>query len=108
MLPSLLLGSQCNKEVMRNMPNLMISTNMFNLDIELEEAISEGYYNPNTQALLEARAIAEADSVRLANHLRISLLNPDKLVEKNDLKPITNPIIFQGGNIPTPDGLLSY
>lgn len=92
---------------MRDMPNLMISPNMFNLDIELEEAISEGYYNPNTQALLEARAIAEADSVRLANHLRISLLNPDKLVEKNDLKPITNPIIFQGGNIPTPDGLLS-
>ena len=42
-----------------------------------------------------------------ANHLRVSLLDTDKLVKVNDLKEITNPIIFQGGNIPTSDGLLS-
>ena len=42
-----------------------------------------------------------------ANHLRMSLLDMDRLVKANDLKPITNPITFQKNNIPTPDGLLS-
>lgn len=42
-----------------------------------------------------------------AKHLRVSLLDTDKLVKVNELKEVTNPIIFQGGNIPTVDGLLS-
>ena len=42
-----------------------------------------------------------------APHLRVDLLDMDRLVKVNDLKPITNPITFQKNNIPTPDGLLS-
>ena len=42
-----------------------------------------------------------------SKHLRVSLLDTEKLIKVNDLKEVTNPIIFQGGNIPTPDGLLS-
>ena len=41
------------------------------------------------------------------NHLRVELLDPDKLVEVNDLKEITNPVFFIRNSIPTPDGLLS-
>lgn len=86
---------------------------MFDFDIELERAIAKGFYRPETQALLESRAIEEAKlinearSVLDAKHLRIELLDVDKLQQRNDLKEVTNPIIFQGGNIPTPDGLLS-
>lgn len=41
------------------------------------------------------------------DHLRVNLLDMDRLVKVNDLKPITNPVIFQRNNIPTSDGLLS-
>ena len=41
------------------------------------------------------------------NHLRVSLLDVDRFVKVNELKPVTNPITFQRNNIPTPDGLLS-
>ena len=41
------------------------------------------------------------------NHLRVDLINPDKLVEVNDLKEVTNPVFFIRNSIPTPDGLLS-
>jgi len=51
---------------------------------------------------------AKTDNISMkSDHLRVSLLDVDKLVKVNNLKPVTNPIIFQGGNIPTPDGLLS-
>lgn len=40
-------------------------------------------------------------------HLRLDLIDPDKLVKVNDLKEITNPIFFIRNSIPTPDGLLS-
>ena len=39
--------------------------------------------------------------------LKIEVLNADKFIEANNLKPVTNPIMFQKGNRPTPDGLLS-
>lgn len=86
---------------------------MFDIDIELERSIAEGLYNEKTQSILESRAITdhfaimEAKGALNANHLRVELLDVDKLVEKNDIKEVSNPIIFQGGNIPTSDGLLS-
>lgn len=42
-----------------------------------------------------------------SKHLRMDFLDVDKLVKVNNLKEVTNPIFFQGGNIPTVDGLLS-
>lgn len=41
------------------------------------------------------------------NHLRVELIDPDKLVKVNDLKEVTNPVFFIGNNRPTSDGLLS-
>ena len=41
------------------------------------------------------------------NHLRVTLIDPDKLVEVNELKEISNPVSFVRNSIPTPDGLLS-
>ena len=82
-------------------------------DIELERAIAEGFFTEKTQALLESRAVEEYNAIQEAKsaidaeHLRIELLEVDKLIERNNIKEVTNPIIFQGGNIPTPDGLLS-
>lgn len=40
-------------------------------------------------------------------HLRVDLIDPDKLVKVNDLKEITNPVFFVRNSVPTPDGLLS-
>lgn len=42
-----------------------------------------------------------------AEHLRVNLLDMNRLVKVNDLQEITNPVIFQRNNIPTSDGLLS-
>lgn len=41
------------------------------------------------------------------NHLRVNLIDPDRLVSVNDLKEISNPVFFVRNSIPTPDGLLS-
>lgn len=41
------------------------------------------------------------------NHLRVELIDPDKLVKVNDLKEITNPVFFVRNSVPTSDGLLS-
>ena len=41
------------------------------------------------------------------DHLRVNLLDVDRLVKVNDLQQVTNPITFAKGNVPTPDGLLS-
>lgn len=41
------------------------------------------------------------------NHLRVSLIDPDRLVEVNELREVTNPVFFVRNAIPTPDGLLS-
>ena len=40
-------------------------------------------------------------------HLEVELLDPDKLVSVNNLKPVTDPIFFKRDNIPTEEGLLS-
>ena len=39
--------------------------------------------------------------------MRLDLVNMETLIKVNGLKPVTNPILFENGNIPTPDGLLS-
>lgn len=41
------------------------------------------------------------------NHLRVDLIDPDKLVKVNDLKEVTNPVFFIRNSVPTSDGLLS-
>ena len=41
------------------------------------------------------------------NHLKVTLIDPDKLVSVNDLKEVSNPVSFVRNSIPTPDGLLS-
>ena len=40
-------------------------------------------------------------------HLRVDLIDPDRLVEVNGLKEVTNPVFFIRNSVPTPDGLLS-
>ena len=47
------------------------------------------------------------ESNNTGKHLRVSLIDPDRLVEVNDLKEVTNPVFFIRNSIPTPDGLLS-
>lgn len=42
-----------------------------------------------------------------SNHLRASLIDPEKLVKVNDLKQVSNKIFFSRNTVPTPDGLLS-
>ena len=41
------------------------------------------------------------------NHLKVDLIDPDKLVKANDLKEVTNPMFFERNFSPTPNGLLS-
>lgn len=41
------------------------------------------------------------------NHLRVDLIDPDKLVKVNELQEVTNPVFFVRNSIPTSDGLLS-
>lgn len=47
-----------------------------------------------------------SDVIR-GEHLRVNLIDPDKLVKVNDLKEVTNPISFVRNSVPTSDGLLS-
>lgn len=39
--------------------------------------------------------------------MKLDLLDVRKLIITNGLRPVTNPILFESGNVPTPDGLLS-
>ena len=42
------------------------------------------------------------------NHLRVNLIDPDKLVKVNELQEITNPVFFVRNSVPTSDlGLLN-
>lgn len=41
------------------------------------------------------------------DHLKVQLLDMNRLVKVNNLAQVTNPVIFQRNNIPTSDGLLS-
>ena len=39
--------------------------------------------------------------------MQIKLLDVEAFIKANDLKPVTNPVFFQTGAIPTEDGLFS-
>lgn len=41
------------------------------------------------------------------NHLRVELIDPEKLIKVNDLQEVTNPVFFVRNSVPTSDGLLS-
>lgn len=43
----------------------------------------------------------------MSKSFEIEALNQEKLIKENELQPITNPVMFNAGNGPTPDGLLS-
>ena len=54
--------------------------------------------------------MAERPNIENTNevkHLRVNLIDPDKLVQVNELQEITNPVYFIRNNIPTSDGLFS-
>ena len=40
--------------------------------------------------------------------LVVDILDPNKFIKVNDIRPVSNPIFFNRNNEPTPDGLLSY
>lgn len=48
-----------------------------------------------------------ANDLISANHLKVELIDPDKLVKVNELREVTNPVFFIRNSVPTPDGLLS-
>ncbi len=48
-----------------------------------------------------------ADEIFRGKHLRVDLVDPDKLVEVNNLREVTNPVFFVRNGVPSPDGLLS-
>ena len=69
-----------------------------------------GFIDTNNNVYFDDVLLTEAEAQRNAfrsKHLRVDLLDVDRLVKVNDLKEITNPITFAKGNVPTPDGLLS-
>lgn len=39
--------------------------------------------------------------------MKLDLMDVKRLIVTNGLNPVTNPILFEAGNVPTPDGLLS-
>lgn len=39
--------------------------------------------------------------------MKLDLMDMRKVIIVNGLKPVSNPILFESGNVPTPDGLLS-
>ena len=39
--------------------------------------------------------------------MKLDLMDVRLFIRRNGLKPVTNPILFESGNVPTPDGLLS-
>ena len=44
----------------------------------------------------------------MTQSLQLEQLDQDRFIKANNLKEVTNPVMFQHGNRPTPDGLLSY
>ena len=39
--------------------------------------------------------------------MKLDLMDVKNVIITNGLRPVTNPILFESGNVPTPDGLLS-
>lgn len=73
--------------------------------------LGQGFDDPNhIPSWKRNKIIKEAKDDNLSmnsKHLRVDFLDVDRLVKVNNLKEVTNPVFFQGGNIPTVDGLLS-
>lgn len=64
------------------------------------------YYNDyNYDSIVEQIEIILLEAQE--RHVHFELLDPDKLIKKNKLREVTNPIFFVRDNIPTSDGLLS-
>ena len=48
-----------------------------------------------------------ANDLISGDHLKVDLIDPEKLIKVNDLQEVTNPVFFVRNGIPTSDGLLS-
>ena len=76
-------------------------------------SIREGYWDENSRYHYMGTEDFEYPLNEASNpykderHLKISLIDPDKLVKVNDLKEITNPVAFVRKGVPTSDGLWS-
>ena len=87
----------------------------------LPYSIREGYYDrdnnfyydrpPNSEIMPNGRISVSEDTYtnpyQSERHLKMQLIDPDRLVEVNELKEITNPVAFIRKGVPTPDGLWS-
>ena len=62
------------------------------------------YYNEHDSILEQLDYILQE---AYEKHVKFELLDIEKLVKKNNLREVTNPIFFVRDNIPTSDGLLS-
>ena len=62
------------------------------------------YYNEHDSILEQLEYILQE---AYEKHVKFELLDIEKLVKKNNLREVTNPIFFVRDNIPTSDGLLS-
>ena len=61
-------------------------------------------YRPSITPIMEDNL---TNSYRDERHLRVELIDPDKLVKANNLQEITNPVAFVRKGVPTSDGLWS-
>lgn len=69
---------------------------------------TERLYKNSDDELLLFKRIGPMNEETTEKHLRVSLLDIDDFVKKNNCPKVTNPLLFSKGNSPTPDGLLSY
>ena len=90
---------------------MLYSPNVLAKDIiaEADELFASGanLYDILDNVNYNSDYLNEAEYDKVVNHLTLEVLNIDRFVKVNDLKPITNPIFYSRDNIPTDDGLLS-
>lgn len=67
------------------------------------EGPERGYY----KIIDEANNVNDKSPYQSERHLKLDLIDPDRLVKVNDLKEISNPVAFIRKGVPTPDGLWS-
>lgn len=79
-------------------------------------SIREGYWDENNRYHYMGTENFEYPNMHIneasnphkdERHLKISLIDPDKLVKVNDLKEVSNPVAFVRKGVPTSDGLWS-
>lgn len=71
-------------------------------------SIREGYYDESIHTTSNNDSLFTEDNIYTnEKHLKVSLIDPDKLVKVNDLKEVSNPVAFIRKGVPTPDGLWS-